>query len=230
MRSVIVPLHNESAWLESGAEALLSDLADLRGPSEMLLVENGSVDGTLSLSRALAARWPGVVRVVSIPEPDYGRAVREGMIAAHGDRCLVIDADNWQAGFLEEAESRLARGADIVIGDKSWELDERPDLRRLATRLNRGLVGTLFPILNGADVHGTLLCRGTVLPQLLRRCVTGRDVFKVELLVMALRNGCRLETVPLPTRENRSARSGLSGRSLRYLTDLLRFWCQGSTY
>ena len=101
---------------------------------------------------------------------------------------------------------------------------------RLATRLNRGLVGTLFPILNGADVHGTLLCRGTVLPQLLRRCVTGRDVFKVELLVMALRNGCRLETVPLPTRENRSARSGLSGRSLRYLTDLLRFWCQGSTY
>jgi glycosyltransferase involved in cell wall biosynthesis len=69
--SVVVPVHNEEAILESQVTAMAAGLARLGRPFELLIVENGSTDHTLQLGRDLAQRVPGV-RVLDLPRETTG--------------------------------------------------------------------------------------------------------------------------------------------------------------
>ena len=79
--SVIIPLHNEEATVRSALPSFLDSLpAEVSGTlAEVLLVENGSTDGTREEAERLANRYPGLVRVSSIARPSYGSAIRHGI-------------------------------------------------------------------------------------------------------------------------------------------------------
>ena len=84
--SVIIPAHNEAAHIEAQVtrfvEGLPSEAADLL--QEIILVENGSRDGTLDACRRLERKFPTLVRTCTLSRGSYGEAIKLGMLESKG--------------------------------------------------------------------------------------------------------------------------------------------------
>jgi len=136
--SVVIPVHNEAAYLGDGVARFLDDLAS-RGlrDVEILLVENGSTDGTYEACLALERRFPGEVRTLRIPEASYGEAMRRGILAASGEAVFILECDALDPGFVVRSLDALGRGeTDFVVGSKRHP--ESVDARPLARRVLEG--------------------------------------------------------------------------------------------
>ncbi|MFB9360378.1 glycosyltransferase [Actinoplanes nipponensis] len=127
--AVIVPAYDEAALLPG----LLAALAAQTDPEfTLVVVDNGSTDGTA----ALAAAFPGDVVVLAEPEPGAGTAADTGFrhaIAGGATRLLRTDADCLPARDWVATGRALLDGADLVCGRSVPRRDERPSLaeRRL---------------------------------------------------------------------------------------------------
>ena len=75
--SIVLPAYNEVGLLGSTVTNLITGLDDRGVDYEILIVENGSTDGTLRLARMLAAQL-APVRLLSLPTPNYGAALYAG--------------------------------------------------------------------------------------------------------------------------------------------------------
>jgi glycosyltransferase involved in cell wall biosynthesis len=108
--SVIIPVRNGERWI---AETLESVLMQTYGALEIILVDNGSTDGTRSVVR----RYP-TVRVVHVPTPGLGRARNSGLDAATGKYVLFLDGDDLIAPnkIERQVETLEQTGADVA-----WE-------------------------------------------------------------------------------------------------------------
>jgi dolichol-phosphate mannosyltransferase len=116
--SVVIPLYNEEANLALYPGELFPAIDALGLPWELVLVDDGSSDGTLAAARALAAARPGSVVVVHGKNRGLGAAVRTGFAAATGDRIVTLDADlTFDPCHVRRLVERFDRGdADLVIG------------------------------------------------------------------------------------------------------------------
>ena len=137
--SIVIPIYNEEGILREAVTELLAGLpGDLS--FEIILAENGSKDRTAELAAHLAEEMPEV-RTFSIGEPNYGKALRRGILEARGTWVICEEIDLCDADFHRRALDALAHGdADMVVGSKAMKgaSDHRPLMRRAATRvLNR---------------------------------------------------------------------------------------------
>jgi len=115
--SVVIPCLDEALNIEQCVHTARAAMAAAGIPGEVLVADNGSVDG----SAALAAR--AGARTVHEPVRGYGRAYLAGFAAARGRYILMADADltydfNEIPRFLAELEA----GADMVIGDRMHDI------------------------------------------------------------------------------------------------------------
>ena len=81
--SVVIPVYNEEGIIVSSVMSLREHLGELGFSFEILLAENGSVDRTVELANELSAKYEEV-DYFSIGEPNYGRALKEGILRARG--------------------------------------------------------------------------------------------------------------------------------------------------
>src|ERR1017187_8064477 len=72
--SIVLPAHNEADLLESCVRDVVKAMRDRDEPFEVLIVENGSIDGTVELAERIQAETPEV-RLITLPNADYGAAV-----------------------------------------------------------------------------------------------------------------------------------------------------------
>ena len=79
--SIVLPAHNEVNLLGSTVTNLITGLATREISYELLVVENGSHDGTLRLARLLAAQFDHI-RVLTLARGDYGAALAAGLVKA----------------------------------------------------------------------------------------------------------------------------------------------------
>ncbi len=202
--SLIVPVYNEAAFLRAAFNELCGRLPSLGRTWELVLAENGSTDGTAALARALAAGRPGV-RALSVPGPDYGRALRAGILAARGAYVLCDEIDIGDLDFHRRALALLEGGAaDFVVGSKllAGSRDERPLFRHAASLAYSGLLRLALGF-RGTDTHGLKAFRREALEPVVRRCRLSRDVFASELVLRAERSGLRVVETPVRLREKR---------------------------
>ena len=100
--SVVIPVFNAESYL---GEAIGSALAQTLPPLEVLVVDDGSTDG----SRAVAEGFGGRVRVFSGPNAGPSAARNRGVREARGGWVAFLDADDrFEPGYLEAAEAHLA--------------------------------------------------------------------------------------------------------------------------
>ena len=106
--SLILPARNEAGALRR----LLPELVAMLPDAEIIVVDDGSDDGTL----AVCAEFP--VRVVSHPYPKgNGSAVKSGARAANGDTLIFMDADGQhKPGDIPALLEKFAEGYDMVVG------------------------------------------------------------------------------------------------------------------
>ena len=218
--TVVLPAHNEEEILATTIDDVVGGLRDRGVPFEVVIVENGSTDGTVALGEQLAASHPEVT-FLSNPAPDYGLALRRGLLEAHGDVVVNFDVDYYDLGFLEQAMALVLDGAAVVVGSKrgAGSDDTRALPRRLVTGVFAGLLRVGFG-LKVSDTHGMkAMDRARVVP-LAERCRLGTDLFDTELVLRAERAGLVVAEVPVRVEERRPARSPIARRIVRTVLGL----------
>ncbi len=228
--SVVVPVHNEAAYLPEAVPRLFGELAAVAAAYEVILVENGSTDGTADVAEALRDRFPPLA-VLRLAEPDYGAAMRAGFLAGRGEWRVNFDIDYFSGDFVGTV---LATGgdADVILSSKRSEgaHDERSRFRRLATLVFNLLLRVGFGS-RVTDTHGIKAVRGTVVADLVPTVRSTKDLFDTELVLRAERAGYRIAEVPARVVEERPTAQGLLKRVPRTLLGLARlrlwFWREG---
>jgi glycosyltransferase involved in cell wall biosynthesis len=214
--SVVLPAHNEAEILAVTVVELVTGLRARGLDFEVLVVENGSTDDTAALAERLAGEHPEVIALRS-PAPDYGLALRRGLLTARGDVVVNFDVDYYDLDFFDDALALLReRGAAIVVGTKrgAGAEDTRPLARRVVTGgfsliLRRGFG------LEVSDTHGMKALDRALVAPLAKRCQLGTDLFDTELVLRAERAGLVVLELPVRVEERRPARSPIARRVLR---------------
>jgi glycosyltransferase involved in cell wall biosynthesis len=221
--SVVLPVYNEARILRQSLDELHKRLHEAGLNYEIIVAENGSVDGTIEIAREYADQHPEV-QVFSYPEPNYGGALRQGILRARGEFVACEEVDIIDVDFHLCALGLLrTRRADMVIGSKAMRgaRDHRPLLRRVATRVyNRMLRITLG--FRGTDTHGIKAFRRALLVPVVRHCLVDRDVFVSELVIRAEREGARVVEIPVDITEKRAPSVALLRRVPRVLLNVAR--------
>ena len=218
--AVVVPVYNEAAFIPEALPSLIETMEEVGHPYRIWLVENGSTDDTAAMAQRLKGDAP--VTVVSLPDPDYGAAMRHGFLEADGDWVVNFDIDYFSAGFLRLVLSQ-PETVDLVIASKQDpdSADSRPVLRRVATRVFNLMLRTILGS-KVTDTHGMKGFRRGLIDELSSRVVSTQDLFDTELVIRAERSGFTIVEVPVVVKEMREARSSLIKRVPRTILGLFR--------
>jgi glycosyltransferase involved in cell wall biosynthesis len=218
--SIVVPVYNEASFIGSALPVLVSQVMAVAPDAEILIVENGSADSTAEVASAVSTDPP--VRVISLPQPDYGSAMREGFLASRGEWVVNFDIDYFSGRFLTTVLDQPDE-VDLVIASKRdpESQDRRPLMRRMATRvfnlLLRSILGSKV-----TDTHGMKGFRRDLVDALVPEVISTKDLFDTELVIRAERAGYRIVEVPVEVIEMRTARSSLLKRVPRTVRGLFR--------
>lgn len=211
--SIVIPVFNEEAILQAAVVDLRERLSTFPERAEIILAENGSTDRTLEIAVNLSQRFPDV-RFVTIGSPNYGKALREGVLASRARFVVCEEIDLCDTTFHRRALDLLKTGAlDMVIGSKLLRgaQDERPFIRHAASLLYNGLLRVAVGF-EGTDTHGLKAFDREALLPVVTACLVDRDVFASELVVRAYRAGLRIREIPVRVLEKRTPSINLTRR------------------
>jgi glycosyltransferase involved in cell wall biosynthesis len=232
--SVVMPAHNEADYLETAVREVHDGLRARDLDFELLVVENGSTDGTLEIAHKLALEYPGM-RVVSRPAANYGAALREGLTASSGELVLTFDVDYYTLDFVDQALAMLEAGDGapvIVVASKRapGSRDERPWPRRLVTAVFGWLLRVGFS-LSVSDTHGMKAMRRAPIEPVVWLCRFASDLFDTELVIRAERSGLQVAELPARAQERRPSRTPIWRRVPRTVVGLvvlrIALWREG---
>jgi glycosyltransferase involved in cell wall biosynthesis len=177
----------------------------------------------VEIAQELSAKYPEL-RLIRAGEPNYGKALRKGILDARGEIVICEEIDLCDTDFHQRAVGILESGrADMVIGSKliGGAEDERPWIRHAASIVYNGLLRGLLGF-RGTDTHGLKAFRKEVVAPIAARCVVDRDVFASELVIRAYREGIAVAEVPVRLLEKRPPTINLIRRVPAVLRSLVK--------
>jgi glycosyltransferase involved in cell wall biosynthesis len=211
--SIVIPIFNEAAIVGDSVAGLLDRLPPICDSFEILLAENGSTDSTPQVVADLVARHERVSSL-RVGEPNYGKALKQGILEARGRLVICDEIDLVDLDFYRSALGLLRAGhAQMVIGSKlaPGARDDRPWLRNLATRVLNGMLRHSVGF-RGTDTHGLkAFVREPLLP-VVKSCVVDKNLFASEFVIRAERAGILTVEVPLCVVEKRATTINLFRR------------------
>jgi dolichyl-phosphate beta-glucosyltransferase len=228
--SVVVPAYNEARRLGTTLPRILEYVARSSERAEIIVVDDGSQDGTGDVVTGLARAVPAPIELRLLQSPHNrgkGASVRRGMLAARGAHVMFTDAD--LSAPIEEAtklRARLDDGYDVAIGSRRLagaDIQVRQGwTRRLAGGAFSGLVAAL--VLPGvADSQcGFKAFRHAAAAAIFARQRLEGFGFDVEILWLARRLGYRLIEVPIVWRDDPRSHIRLVRDSAGMLVDVAR--------
>jgi glycosyltransferase involved in cell wall biosynthesis len=199
--SIIIPAYNEELRLPKSLERIRAYLDAKRISSEVIVVDDGSSDGTVQFMESQIAAWPGLRLVKNPGNRGKGYSVRHGTLEAQGKVILFTDAD--LSAPIEEADKLLAALAthDVAIGsramDRSLIVVHQPWTREIA-----GMVfNTIVRVVLGLNIEDTQCgfkaFRREKSQIIFQQQRIERFGFDPELLFLAKRNGLTIAEVPV---------------------------------
>jgi glycosyltransferase involved in cell wall biosynthesis len=199
--SVVIPCLDEAESIVQCVTAAQRVLEEHDINGEVLVVDNGSEDGSAALARLAGAR------VVDEPRRGYGSAYMAGFAAAHGDYIVMIDADlTYDFEEIPRFVRELDAGAALVMGNRMQAVEPgaMSTVSRIGNPLLSGFLNLLFrtPV---RDAHcGMRALRRDVLPTLALQA-TGME-FASEMVIRAARGGLEIRelSIALHRREGES--------------------------
>jgi len=201
--SLVIPAYNESQRLPSYLEAVRGYFDEhYAGDYEVIVVDDGSRDGTSDAIESLAADWPELAVMRHPVNRGKGAAVRTGMLAGRGAALLFADADGaTPIGQECKLAGAIRSGADLAVGSR---LTASADVTRRRS-FARGLTGRLFAAVARRWLR--ISVRDTQCGFKMFRREVGRELFSMgeesgylfdlELLVLAGRLDYRIAEVPI---------------------------------
>lgn len=222
--SLIIPVYNESKIILNTIRTASKKLAELTSSYEILIVDDGSTDGTAALVEN--CRDSHVYLIHYAPNHGKGMAVRTGMLTAKGNIIICTDADlAYGVDVFGRILGRFATtDTDIVAGTRSDRADayqNYPPLRRFISKGFR-LVVQLFSRLNYDTQCGIKGFRKQAAQVVYRRCTINGFSFDIEVLMWADRLGLKVNCLPVSVVNFRESKIHVIRDSCRMLFDLFR--------
>jgi glycosyltransferase involved in cell wall biosynthesis len=202
--TVIIPVYNEEGIVREACRDLAAKLDAKKWDYELLLTENGSKDRTVAILEELAKELPRL-RFIHSDEPNYGKALKRGILDAQGTYVFCDEIDLCDVGFYERALGILERGeAEMVVGSKRalGSADRRPAFRRFATWGHNKVLQVALGF-QGTDTHGLKAFVREKIAPVASRCVVDKDVFASELVLRAGLEGKKVTEIPVELEEKR---------------------------
>lgn len=216
--SIVIPAYNEHERLSRSLEVLSAHLARSgHRDTEVIVVDDGSTDGTADLVRDWSVRWTAIRLIQLRSNQGKGAAVRAGVAASHGDVVAFSDADlsapieqlELLLGDLNDAEIAILSRA--IRGTRLERRQSRP--RELMGKLY-GFLAQVLVIRGVPDAQcGLKAYRGDLGRELFAMTRESGVLFDTEVLAMAAKQGYRISQRPALWRHDPAStlRFGLAG-------------------
>jgi dolichyl-phosphate beta-glucosyltransferase len=222
--SIIIPAHNEENRLPKALEQVIGFLNKQSFTSEIVVVENGSVDGTLEVAQRFARQHKNT-RVIQ-SERGKGAAVKRGMLEAQGEYRFMCDADLSMP--VEEIVKFLPPAIDeleIAIASREAKGAVRynePAYRHLGGRgINFLIQALILPGLNDTQC-GFKCFRADVAEKIFNLQTINGWSFDIELLFIARRHGYRILEVPIHWYHDEETKVRALPDAIRMFQDIFR--------
>ena len=214
--SVVIPAYNEENRLP-GVLKRIPEFVD-----EVIVVDDGSSDGTYDVAKAFSEKDPRVKAVKLEKNCGKGCAMREGVRQSTGDVVVFMDADGQHKpeDIIKLIEPIVRGEADLVIGARKGDLQKRPFHRRLSNIISTKLIRWKIKSYVYDTQSGFRAFRREFLPKI----ESDRYEVETEMLIKAAKMGARIREVPVeiiydPNREGRFKAVDV----IRFIRAYLRF-------
>jgi dolichyl-phosphate beta-glucosyltransferase len=202
--SVIIPAYNEEKRLPKTLAEIDSYLSQQNYDYEILVVNDGSKDKTVSVGQSLVSSIKNLKITGYERNQGKGFAVKFGMLEALGDYRLFTDADNSTSiDQVEKMWPYFEQGYDVVIGSRDIKgavLDPpQPWIRNILMgegfKLYRKLLIGLWGI---QDTQCGFKClKGEAAQKIFPQCLISRFAFDPEILLVGQKLGYKIKEVPV---------------------------------
>ena len=200
--SIVIPAYNEEKRIIKSLKTIVEYL-DLRSLSyEIIIVDDGSSDSTLSLVKDFSKSHSRVVYISYENNMGKGFAVREGVKKSEGNLVLFSDADlSTPIKEMEKLIDAIKSGFDISIGSRALASSEiivsQPFYRKTMGKIFNVLVRLL--IFNGIkDTQCGFKCfTRKAAQEIFRRCRINGFSFDVETLLIGKKLGFKRKDIPV---------------------------------
>lgn len=231
--SVVVPAFNEERRIGFCLGRLAEYFRKRRKRFEIIVVNDGSTDGTAAAVR-IATRRVREARLVSYPvNRGKGHALRRGILASRGARVLFLDVDlSTRPEEWPKLEARLNRGADLAIGSRKMAgadlVQRQPWWRESMGKVFTWLVRKL--LVRVSDVTcGFKAFRGSVARALFAVQRIDGWSYDAEILFIAERRNLRIDEVPVVWKDNPNSKVRVVQAALGALWGIARIRWNDST-
>jgi len=199
--SVIIPAYNEAGRIEASLEETIKTFNEFGCRYEIIVVDDGSGDDTLTKLRNFAARHPQVIVTENKTNFGKGRALKKGFRFCSGEWVVFLDADLSLHPEQIATFFNIMRldDADVVIGSKFHPNSKLnyPIPRRVLSLGYYYFTKFLFDLPVRDTQTGLKLFKYEVLKNIFPRILVKQFAFDVEVLVNAYRLGYKIVEAPV---------------------------------
>jgi glycosyltransferase involved in cell wall biosynthesis len=215
--SVIIPAYREAENIVGTLENVTGALAPLGLEHEILVIDDGSTDGTSEVVLANLPRFPHVQLLVNDRNRGFGWTYRRGVEAASLAHIVMVHGDNaWGEATLHEFFSRVGE-ADIIVGYTRDMWKSRTWTRTLVSKTFTLLVNLItrrgLRYYNGLQIHQAPVLKGLQIQ-------SHGYGFQAEVLVKALHAAKTVIEVPMDLTERAKGES--KAFRVRNVVDVLK--------
>ncbi|MCB2110435.1 MAG: glycosyltransferase [Rhodobacteraceae bacterium] len=136
--SVVIPAYNEEGAVRQTIESVREELEPLDIPYEIIVVDDGSEDATLSI-----ARETGAIVDSNQVNTGYGASLKRGIRRAQYEYVAIIDADGTYPAHYLPSMLAMCRDQDMVVGDRGAAMKNVPWIRKPAKWMLNALASFL---------------------------------------------------------------------------------------
>ncbi len=201
--SVIIPAYNEGNRIKKTLVSVGDYLSKQNYDSEILVVDDGSRDGTAEVVKGLIPEIKNLKVIGYGNNRGKGYAVRFGMLKAKGDYRLFMDADNSTSiDQVEKMWPYFEKGFDVVIGSRDVKGAVLEPPQPLYRRFLGEGFGFLVSLICGLWGIKDSQCgfkgfTGKAAEKIFKKATIDRFAFDPEILVIARKLGYKIKEVPV---------------------------------
>lgn len=231
--SIVIPAYNEEKRIKSTILALRSYLKSKKYVYEIIVVDDGSTDGTLSVLKEI---FLSDLRIITITRSGKGRAVKEGVLSAVYEYVFFMDADlSTKPGEIESFIEIFKKepGVSAVIGSRYLPenaLIIQPQFRNLIGRTFSFVKSKLLGINFYDSQCGFKAFRLEAAKKIFSKSVVKGFSFDVEILYIALLKGFKVKEVSVDWRHRPGGHVNILADSLPMLIELVHIFLNKNSY
>jgi dolichyl-phosphate beta-glucosyltransferase len=213
--SVVIPAYNEAARLPKTLREVHAFLAANVKDFEILVVDDGSRDGTVAIAKKIADELSNIRVIENAANQGKGAVVRQGLQAARGEYRVFMDADHsTNINELHKLPIMSTTGAHVYVSSRylpgSHVAVSQPRQRVMVSRISNMLIRTLAVPGVRDTQNGFKIFKAEVVNDIAPWLTIRRWAFDVEMLYLAQRFGYKIIEFPVTWHNSEDSRLDLS--------------------